>query len=251
MRLALLADIHANLHALEACLAHAHKQQVSHYAFLGDLVGYGADPVAVVDRIMTLAQAGAVVLRGNHDQMCVHPPPEAGSLGEATARWTHAQLRTEQLHWLADLPLMHLEGAVLLVHASAHLPHTWRYVYDERAATESLNAALQMYPQVRYVMGGHVHQQSLYYRGAASDLLAFTPQAGVAIPVSARRQWVCTVGSVGQPRDGNARAMYAILDTDQARLSFHRVAYDSQGASEAIRRAGLPDFFAQRLGTGR
>jgi diadenosine tetraphosphatase ApaH/serine/threonine PP2A family protein phosphatase len=251
MRLALLADIHANLHALEACLAHAHKQQVSRYAFLGDLVGYGADPVAVVDRIMKLAQAGAVVLRGNHDQMCVHPPLEASSFGEATARWTHAQLDPSQLQWLADLPLVHQEDAVLLVHASAHLPHTWRYVYDERAATESLNAALQRDPQVRYVMGGHVHQQSLYYRGAASDLLAFTPQAGVAIPVSARRQWVCTVGSVGQPRDGNARAMYAILDTDQARLSFHRVAYDNQGASEAIRRAGLPDFFAQRLGTGQ
>lgn len=251
MRLALLADIHANLQALEACLAHARSQQASRYAFLGDMVGYGADPAAVLDRIMRLAEQGAVVLRGNHDDMCLSPPEEAQSLGEATARWTHGQLSPARLQWLARLPWVHQEDEIFMVHASAHEPPSWRYVYDERAAAESLQAALQSHPQVRYVLGGHVHQQSLYYRGANTDLLAFKPQAGVPIPVPRRRHWVCTVGSVGQPRDGDAKAMYALLDTDQARLTFHRVAYDFQGASLAIRRAGLPDFFAQRLGSGQ
>lgn len=249
MRLALLSDIHGNLHALEACLAHARAQQAQRFAFLGDMVGYGAQPAKVVERIMLLTEEGAIVLKGNHDAMAVNPPPTPKTLGDSTADWTHHQLQPLQRDWISALPLTHHLDTVLLVHASVDAPELWRYVYDERSAQESLQAASAL-PDVRYVFGGHVHLQSLYYRGA-DGLMKFTPQAGVAVPVPRHRQWLSTVGSVGQPRDGKPQAMYALLDTERQQLTFHRVPYDHFAAAAAIRRAGLPAYFAQRLEEGR
>lgn len=250
MRLALLSDIHGNIQALDACLAHARAQQVQRFAVLGDLVGYGAQPAEVVERIMLLTEEGAVVLKGNHDAMAVHPPATIKTVGDSTATWTHAQLSPAQRQWLDTLPLIHHQDSVLLVHASLDGPELWRYVYDARAAAASLNAAAH-WPGVRYVFGGHVHLQTLYYRGATDGLMMFTPQAGVAVPVPKYRQWLATVGSVGQPRDGHTQAMYAVLDTERAQLTFHRVPYDHYAAAAAIRRAGLPEFFANRLEEGR
>lgn len=250
MRLALLSDIHGNIQALEACMAHARAQQAQRFVFLGDMVGYGADPVAVIERIQLLTEEGAVVLQGNHDEMAVTPPTEVHTIGESTARWTHKQLSAAQREWIAQLPLTLHQDTLLFVHASADGPELWRYVYDQRAATASLDAASE-WPGVRYVFGGHVHMQTLYYRGAGHELMLFKPQAGISIPVPKHRQWLGTVGSVGQPRDGNPQAMYALLDTDRTLLTYHRVSYDHHAAATAIRRAGLPAFFSDRLEAGR
>jgi diadenosine tetraphosphatase ApaH/serine/threonine PP2A family protein phosphatase len=249
MRLALLSDIHGNLQALDACLAHARAQNTQRFAFLGDMVGYGAQPAEVLERIMLLTEEGAVVLKGNHDDMAVNPPAVPKTIGDSTAGWTHRQLNDSQREWIAALPLTHHMDTVLLVHASVDAPELWRYVYDERSASESLNAA-SAFPDVRYVFGGHVHLQTLYYRGT-DGLMKFTPQSGVAVPVPKHRQWLSTVGSVGQPRDGKTQAMYALLDTERQQLTYHRVPYDHYAAATAIRRAGLPEFFAQRLEEGR
>lgn len=250
MRLALLSDIHANLHALEACLTHARAQQAQRFVFLGDMVGYGAEPAAVVDRIMLLTEEGAMAIQGNHDAMALNPPREIKTVGDSTAAWTHRQLSVAQREWMADLPLTLHQDNILFVHASANEPQLWRYVYDPRAAKASMDAAAE-WPGVRYVFGGHVHLQTLYYRGAGDGLMPFTPQPGVAIPVPKHRQWLGTVGSVGQPRDGNTHAMYSLFDTERAQLTFHRVPYDHHAAAAAIRRTGLPEFFAARLESGR
>lgn len=250
MRIALLSDLHSNIQALDACLAHARAQKAQRFVFLGDLVGYGANPQAVVERIQQLTEEGALVLMGNHDALAVTPPAEVKTVGDSTAQWTHDQLSAEQRQWLSALPLTIHQDNALFVHASANDPERWRYVYDQRAATASLDAAVQ-WPGVRYVFGGHVHEQSLYYRGATQDLMKFQPQPGIAIPVPARRQWLCTVGSVGQPRDGKPQSMYALFDLAQAQLTFHRVAYDHAAAAHAIRKAGLPVAFAERLEKGR
>ena len=250
MRLALLSDIHANWQALDACLAHARAQQAQRFVFLGDLVGYGAEPAKVVERIMLLTEEGALVIQGNHDAMAVNPPAEVKTVGDTTAIWTHRQLSAAQRDWITALPMTQQLDTTLFVHASVNEPHLWRYVYDQRAAKASLDAAAA-WPEVRYVFGGHVHMQTLYYRGAGDGLMPFKPQPGVAVPVPKHRQWLGTVGSVGQPRDGNTRAMYCLFDTDAAQLTFHRVAYDHFAAAAAIRRAGLPDFFASRLEDGR
>lgn len=250
MKLALLSDIHANIQALEACLAHAQTQGAQQTAFLGDLVGYGADPVAVVQRVMALAAQGAWVLKGNHDEMALHPPAVVQTVGDSTARWTGTQLDAVQREFLEGLPLLIQLDQVLLVHASADGPERWHYVYDQRGAALSLDAATER-AQVRYVFGGHVHTQTLYYRGATGGLMKFEPTAGVPVPVPRHRHWLATVGSVGQPRDGSPKAMYAVFDSERAQLTFHRVDYDHQAAAAAIRRAGLPAYFAERLETGR
>ena len=250
MKLALLSDIHANLQALQACLDHAEQQGASQFALLGDLVGYGGDPAPVMDRIMQLAQGGAVVLKGNHDAMALDPPQKSEYLGEATAIWTHAQLTHAHQQFIAALPLTARIESCLLVHASADAPGDWRYVDDERSASASL-AAAEVDPAVRYVFGGHVHLQTLYYKGSRGGLMAFSPTAGVPIPMPAHRHWIATVGSVGQPRDGRPSAMYAMFDLTRTQLTFHRVPYDHMAAAAAVRRAGLPDYFAKRLEEGR
>lgn len=250
MKLALLADLHSNRQALDACLVHARAQGCGQFAFLGDLVGYGADPSPVLARVMELAAHGALVLKGNHDALAFDPPAVAQNAGDSTAAWTHAQLDAAQKDFLAALPLTIPHGEMLLVHASAEAPERWRYVTDAHLAALSLDAACAD-PRVRYVFGGHVHQQSLYYRSATGKLMPFAPTPGVAVPVPAHRHWLATVGSVGQPRDGDARAMYAVFDGERATLAFHRVPYDWAAAAAAIRRAGLPPQFADRLEQGR
>ncbi len=250
MKLALLSDIHANIQAFDACLAHAHGLGAQQYALLGDLVGYGADPVAVVQRAQALALAGAMLIKGNHDAMAVTPPVDAKTYGDSTAEWTHDQLDDAQRSFLNDLPMTRQQQTMLLVHASMDGPELWRYVYDERAAAASLDAAAVL-PEVRHVFGGHVHMQTLYYRGAGAGLMKFTPTPGVPLPVPRHRHWLATIGSVGQPRDGNPQAMYAMFDTERLHLTFHRVPYDHEAAAAAIRQAGLPAFMADRLGQGR
>lgn len=250
MKLALLSDIHANIQAFDACLMHARTQGAQQIAMLGDLVGYGANPTDVVQRAQQLVGQGALLIKGNHDAMAVAPPENSQTLGACTAAWTHSQLDARQRLFLDGLPLTIQKGPVLLVHASVDDPELWRYVYDQRAATTSLDAAAAL-PEVRYVFGGHVHLQSLYYRGAGAELMKFRPTPGVAVPVPRHRHWLATIGSVGQPRDGNPQAMYAVFDTDKLQLTFHRVSYDYQAAAHAIRQAGLHAFFAERLEQGR
>ena len=250
MKIALLSDVHANLRALEACLAHAAAQGAGRLAVLGDLVGYGAQPAEVVRRIRGLAGEGAIVLKGNHDECAVAPPAQARSLDQSGAAWTHEQLDQDALDFLSALPLTATIDTALLVHASADAPERWHYVDNERRAEASLDAACLMNPALRYVFCGHVHEQRLYFRGAGQGLMRFEPTPGVPIPVPPHRRWIATVGSVGQPRDGNTRAMYALFDTDRAELTFHRVVYDHLAAAADIRAAGLPAWFAERLEAG-
>ena len=249
MKCALLSDIHANAQALQACLDHARTQGAERFVILGDLVGYGAHPGEVVDQVMTFSAQGAVVIRGNHDAMAVQPQPTDTSLGASTALWTHQQLSARQSDFLAALPLQVQEHKTLFVHASAEWPERWRYVDRPEMAQTCLDAAAAL--QADRVFVGHVHHQSVYYRGAGQQLMSFKPTPGAPMPMPSHRQWVVTVGSVGQPRDGDPRAMYALLDNAEQRLTFHRVRYAHAEAAAAIRQAGLPAYFAERLENGR
>jgi diadenosine tetraphosphatase ApaH/serine/threonine PP2A family protein phosphatase len=223
VKIALLSDLHANRQALEACLAHAQACGAGQYAFLGDLVGYGGEPCAVLDRVMDLAHRGAWVLRGNHDEAALAPDANA-HVAQHGAAWAHAQLSEAHKQFLARLPLVIRHDFLLLVHASAHEPARWLYVDDGRAAAASLKAAGT--GGATHVFGGHVHEQRLFFQGA-------------------------TVGSVGQPRDGRPDAMYALFDTASMQLTFMRAGYDIEAAAQAIRRAGLPPLNAQRLAMGQ
>ena len=249
MKLALLADVHSNLQALQACLDDARARGATHHAFLGDLVGYGADPGAVVDVVREMCARGAWAVKGNHDDASVAPVAGSRRVDQAGAAWTHDQLSADQRDFLERLPLTVRAGRMLLVHASAHEPAQWTYVTRGVEAAQSLDAARAEGADI--VFGGHVHEQRLFYMGAVGKLMAFEPTSGVPVPVPAHREWLATAGSVGQPRDGDPRAMYAMFDADNARLTFMRIAYDHAAAADAIRRAGLPEANAQRLAKGQ
>ena len=243
MKLALLADVHANLPALDACLEHASEHGADRFAILGDLIGYGPHPAKVVDRCWQLQQAGALIVRGNHDVLSdLDESPEVS--------WTREQLNETQREWLQQLPLTALLDKVFLVHATADAPERWHYVLDERTANRSMNAVARHY-EVRYVFGGHVHEQSLYYRITDSDMVRVPITINSTIHARSQRYWLATVGSAGQPRDGDTRANYAMLDLEQEQLTFHRVDYDHLAVAEDIRAAGLPEKFAARLEIGR
>ena len=246
MKLALFADVHANLEALEACLEHAAEQGADEIAFLGDLVGYGADPGAVLERVMARAVAGAVVVRGNHDAAVVEAGADTmNKSAEAVIGWTRGQLGEARLAFLAALPLVVKRDGICFVHASADRPADWTYVHDAPQAARSMGAA-----RSSWVFSGHVHEQALYHLAPAGHGLRFKPVPGVVIPVPARRHWLAVVGSVGQPRDGNTAACYALFDTGAATLTFQRVPYDWSAAASKIRAAGLPEYLADRLERG-
>ena len=251
MRLALFSDLHANLPAFEACLAQARAVGAERFAILGDLVGYGPHPGEVVERCQELAASGALVLRGNHDVLERNPVQTGTTWADMTAAWTHKQLDDAQREWLAQLPLTARLEDALLVHASAAAPERWGYVDDERAALRSLEAATATDPAVRYVFGGHVHLQTLWYRGAGRDLMPFKPRPGTPIPVGPNRQWLATIGSVGQPRDGDPRAAWALFDSTTRQLTFLRVPYERAPVIAALRSLGLPEVLTGRLETAR
>jgi diadenosine tetraphosphatase ApaH/serine/threonine PP2A family protein phosphatase len=246
MKLALFADIHSNLEAISACLVHARSLGAQRYAFLGDLIGYGADPVAVLDLIEQYAAAGAVVVLGNHDAVAIgrrsdplNPNAQAANI------WTQAQLGEKQRAFLANLPLTVRNGDMLFVHASAVAPERWTYVTGPTEVEESIRVG-----QAQYIFCGHVHEQRLYYTGAGGRPMPFRPVPGTPIPAPKHRQWLAIVGSAGQPRDGNTAACYALFDSERERLTFFRVAYDHGAAAQKIRAAGLPERLALRLERG-
>ena len=245
MVIALLADIHGNLEALNACLKHANQNGAVRYAFLGDLVGYGADPQGVIDVAARYAGAGAIVVKGNHDAAV---EKRAGYMNDAateTIEWTRKVLAEDRKILLANLPLCVREGQMCFVHASAASPERWNYVDSPAAAQKCAESA-----QTPYTFCGHVHEQLLYFQGAGGKMGVFRPQQGSPVSVRGHRRWVVLVGSVGQPRDRNPAASYALFDIELQQITFHRVVYDNFMAAQKIRRAGLPGSIAYRVEMG-
>ena len=244
MLIAVLTDLHANLPAVEACLAHARKHGAQRFVLLGDYVGYGGAPGAVVDLVAELVGAGALAVRGNHDAAVVEADlnPDAA----VSARWTATQLSPAQRAFLTGLPLTVRDGDRLYVHADASAPAKWRYVMDADSAALSLNAC-----DARLVFCGHTHMPALYASDASGKAILFKPTAGMKIPLLRQRRWHIVLGSVGQPRNGDAAASYALFDAQSQEIAFQRVSYDIAAAAKAIRAAGLPDGLAERLYVGR
>jgi diadenosine tetraphosphatase ApaH/serine/threonine PP2A family protein phosphatase len=246
MRLAILTDLHANLEALEAVLEHAKRQGVEQLAFLGDLVGYGADPGPVVDRVQAAVAAGALAIKGNHDEATTEGAPAAMRADAARAvAWTREHLAPEQLAFLAALPLTLERGARLFVHARADYPAQWIYVLSAVDAERSFAAT-----EARQIFSGHTHIPALYHLAADRSVGAFHPVPGTPIKLTAFHRWLVIPGSVGQPRDGNPAACYAILDDVADILVYHRVPYDAERAARKIRAAGLPGDLGARLELG-
>ena len=239
MRVALLSDIHSNLVALDAVLAAAGP--VDAVWQLGDIVGYGPDPNGVVAR---LRDAGATGVRGNHDAAAIGGSeidwfnPDARRAME----WTRTQVSPETVAWLRELPERLRHDACELVHGSPREP-LWEYVTSVPVARANL-AALE-----RPVgLHGHTHVPVAFVEDEGR-VGAVSPHDGSELQLGERRALV-NPGSVGQPRDGDPRASYAIYDPGSVRVSWHRVVYDVEAVQAAMRSAGLPPSLAARLSFG-
>ena len=246
MKTAILTDLHANREAVQAVLDHAAAQGVDHYAFLGDFVGYGADPAWVLDRVREYVARGAVAVQGNHDAAVVKGPlPTMRPDARYVVGWTRERLDAAQLDFLASLPLSCERGEVLYVHANAYEPAAWDYVLGRAEAVRSLHATRQ-----RITFCGHVHEPRLYHLSLVGKAGDFVPVAGEPIPLLPSRRWLVIPGAAGQPRDGNPAACYATYDDVSLQLSFWRVPYDHETAGAKIRAAELPQSLADRLADG-
>ncbi len=246
MRTALLADIHSNLEALQACLAHARREGAERFAFLGDLLGYGADPLACLDIVAGLVAAGSPAVRGNHDDACLGGIlPGMSYAARDAIYWTRERLGPRERDFLAGLPLAVNEEDRLYVHASADRPEAWTYITGAQEASHAFAAT-----KARIVFVGHVHHPLLYFTTPGGEPRPFQPVPGVPLPLSEFRRWLVIVGSVGQPRDGNPAACYAIHDPAAGTLTHYRVPYDVQATATKILGAGLPERLAWRLIAG-
>ena len=246
MKLAILSDIHSNLEALQACLKHANQQGAEQFAFVGDLVGYGADPVACIEIIAGLAQQGAIVVKGNHDEAALSGLCETMELSACEAiYWTRKQLGPSERAFIRALPLLRQHEDMLFVHACAVAPEQWAYITGPTQAGHCMRAS-----KARLTFSGHVHQPTLYYQLQKAKPQVFYPIPGVAIPLLANRKWLAIVGSVGQPRDANPASSYTIFDCKQHNLTYYRVPYDHASTARKILAAKLPAILAQRLARG-
>jgi diadenosine tetraphosphatase ApaH/serine/threonine PP2A family protein phosphatase len=246
MKVAVLTDIHANREAFEAVLTDLDGRGIDRIALLGDIVGYGGDPVWCCERAAELVAAGAICVRGNHDSAAIDGPEAMSHLARSALDWTRTQLGDAHRSFLANLPLSADEGEVLYVHASANEPGAWSYVTSDTRAAPSFRAS-----KARLILCGHVHVPLLASCdvGGVVRQQAFRP--GLPIPLLRSRRWLAVVGSVGQPRDGVPQAAWALVDTDRNELTFRRTPYDVAAAANRIRAVGLPEELASRLLLGK
>ena len=246
MLLAVFADIHANRQAFSACLDFARARGARRMILLGDYVGYGADPEWTVETVMGLVNDGAMAVRGNHDNAISAPSETMNAEAQAAIEWTRGRLSAAQRRFLAELPMTLQEDDRLYVHSEASSPERWRYVQGTADAARSIAAA-----DAQITFCGHIHLPSLYSMSAAAKMTSFVPTAGVPVQLPGGRRWLAVLGAVGQPRDRNPAAAFAMLDTETREITYCRVPYDVEAAAQRIRDNGLPLWLADRLTVGR
>jgi diadenosine tetraphosphatase ApaH/serine/threonine PP2A family protein phosphatase len=246
MRLALFADIHANREAFSACLAAARAWAPERIVCLGDVVGYGADPEWAVETVIGLVSDGATAVRGNHDDAIGTVSESMNAEAQAAIEWTRGRLSGRQRRFLADLPLTLRDDDRLYVHSEASNPARWRYVLGRPEATRSLEAT-----DAHVTFCGHIHRPALYSMSSAAKVTSFVPSSNVPLQLLGGRRGLAVIGSVGQPRDGDPAAAFAMFDTTSREITWCRVPYDVGAAADKIRANGLPHWLADRLWAGR
>jgi diadenosine tetraphosphatase ApaH/serine/threonine PP2A family protein phosphatase len=246
VRLAILSDIHANRQAFSACLEAARSHGAERIVLLGDYVGYGADPEWSVDTVMGLVAGGAIAIRGNHDSAIASHIETMNAEAQVAIEWTRGRLDVAQRRFLADLPPTLSEDDRLYVHSEASNPLRWHYVRSTADAARSLIAST-----AHITFCGHVHQPALYSMSSTAKMTSFVPVTGVPVQLLKGRQWLAVLGSVGQPRDGDPAASFALFDTLSCEITYCRVPYDFETAAKRILENGLPVWLAERLMIGR
>jgi diadenosine tetraphosphatase ApaH/serine/threonine PP2A family protein phosphatase len=239
MRVAVISDVHANQPALEAALAEL--GDYDRLWVLGDIVGYGPHPDAVVERLRAV---GAVAVLGNHDAAVLGRIPLGAfnRLAQAAVEWTTGAISARSLAWLAEQPDMRVEGDYTLVHGSPRDP-LWEYVFSVPTARANLAAF-----ETRYCLLGHTHHQ-LAFRDDGGRVEAMLAEDGSQLLLDERR-CLLNPGSVGQPRDGDPRGCVMTIDTSNGVVTWRRFEYDIAAVRAAIRALPLPARLGDRLAEG-
>jgi predicted phosphodiesterase len=241
MKWAVLSDVHGNLEAFQAVIVDLREERVEKVAFLGDVVGYGADPN---DCLALLENLTDWVVAGNHDYGSVgltdidafNPSARSALL------WTRDQLSAQNRNYLRGLLLMRQRGEITFVHAAPNHPEEWNYIFtfpEAEEAFQSLTGSLAFL--------GHSHRPFILAKGKDQEVRAIPHQEAVLMPGI---RYLVNVGSVGQPRDGHPQATYGLYDETEKKYRLKRVGYDVAAAQKKIIKAGLPRFLAQRLSQG-
>jgi predicted phosphodiesterase len=241
MKYAIIGDIHGNLEAFEVVLADCREQKVTHYACVGDVVGYNANPKECLDIVR---QMDIPCVKGNHDEYCSDDVNLEGfnpHAGEAVV-WTRKQLTEDDRKWLRELKYIRLVATFTLVHATLDGPQRWGYVFDKLAAAASFP-----YQNTQCCFFGHTHVPVAFIR----DTAGVRGGTYSKFRVEAGRKYFVNVGSVGQSRDGVPKATYVIYDMDASTIELRRLDYDIPKAQAKIRAAGLPERLAERLAYGK
>jgi len=240
VRIAVMADIHGNLVALEEILGFLEEQKVDQYVCLGDIVGYGANPSECIARVR---EKECLCVPGNHDAAAVGKTSIANFNKDAkeAVEWTSGQLSESDRIFLMNLPLKVEMDYGTLVHATPDAPGAWHYIYTDLDALLCFEA---MQGKVCFI--GHSHVPVVYFSG---DSVGYTRKPKVKL--SKKRKYLVNVGSVGQPRDGDARSCVVIYDDEQMIVETFRVRYNVERSQSRILAAGLPHSLAYRIEFGQ
>ena len=245
MRIGILGDIHSNLEALTAVVRAMRAEGVDHWVQVGDIVGYGPDPCACLDIVRDLK---ATVCIGNHDAAVVRllETDYFNAYARMAIEWTQTQLPARDLSYLRNLPVSVSRRDIdyTVVHGSLYMPEQFGYVLTTVEAIESMR-----HQETLMCFVGHSHVPAIYVMSEDDpSIRAVTPP--FELNTGGASRILVNVGSVGQPRDENRDAAYAIWDTDTGELAIRRTPYDIQKVQEKIRAAGLPGVLADRLAIG-
>jgi putative phosphoesterase len=246
MRIAVLSDIHANREALEAVLELVEELAPDQIVVLGDLVGYGPDPEFTIETVARLVSDGALCVLGNHDEAARSDRDRLTPNAREAIRWTRTRLNDDHRAFLAALPLSITRFGCQWVHASAYRPESWDYISDPEAAMRCLAASTEP-----LICCGHTHRPTVFYSHPNRRPTMFVPRDEIAAPLLARHRHVIVTGAVGQPRDGNPAACFALLDLEEASVTMRRVPYDSEATAAKIKTLGLSSWLGLRLLIGR
>lgn len=242
MKIALISDIHANLEALEAVLRDIDSRQVDQINCLGDVIGYGCDPLACLDLV---DEHCAIKLMGNHEYAAIGVlPSNAMNLhARQSIHWTTSRLGDREIALITDFAMTAVDADCLLVHATPYEPDEWHYVLSQQEAIEGFEHFDQ-----KLAFHGHTHLPLIFAQNPDGTVRTVV---GHDFDPDEESRYMVNVGSVGQPRDNDPRASYVIHDTKEEAISYHRIEYDIKTAQAKMCKADMPSMLIERLETGR
>ncbi|MBW1634663.1 MAG: metallophosphoesterase family protein [Deltaproteobacteria bacterium] len=243
MRVAVFADIHSNLEALQSFIDHSATQSVDRYMCLGDVVGYGANPNQCVARLRLLPH-GLFVL-GNHDAAVLGVPVNMTQEARQAINWTRKRLSDESFYFLREMSDIIRWDDAVFCHSNPYKPRNWDYVSEKASISRSFARS-----KAKILFIGHTHVPVAITRKNFFCVYIRSPRHQSVVPVAASNRQIFNCGSVGQPRDGDPRGAYLVYDTNKWLVEFYRFEYDYGKAKEKIVTAGLPESLGRRLLSG-